>query len=159
MVNLPVDFTGHSMPSPTDKTGVTSLARAAGWDHGRVSRAATTLRFRHSSAITVGAVIAMIAGSSLATWAPYLLVLLLVPLAVAVWSWRAGTDVDADAVTIRAAVGRRRVPWSQISELAAQDGQRVTVRLTSGSTFVLPAVGVDDMPRLVAATGKSVTNE
>src|SRR5262245_56068778 len=70
-----------------------------------------TVRFRRSSAVTVAAVIAMIAGLSLATWAPaYWLVLLVIPLAVAVWSWRSGTDVNRDGLTVKAALGRRRIP-------------------------------------------------
>jgi hypothetical protein len=44
----------------------------------------TRLRFRYNSAITVAAVIVMISGLSLAGWAPYLLPVLVLPLAVAV---------------------------------------------------------------------------
>lgn len=114
----------------------------------------TTLRFRHSPAITVAAIIMMIAGVSLARWAPYLLILLLIPLAVAVWSWRAGTDIDADGVTVRAAIGRRRVPWTNIAALRLDEKQQVEAVLSSGSLLTLPAVPAKDLPDVLRAAGK-----
>lgn len=115
-----------------------------------------TQRFRHSSAITVAAVIAMIAGLSLATWAPYLLPLLVVPLAVAVWTWRAGTEADAGGLTVRAAFGSRRIPWSAVSGLVTDNRGRVRAQLASGKALHLTAVAPADVPRLVAASGQYV---
>ena len=100
--------------------------------------------------------LALIGGLSLATWAVYLLPLLLVPLAVAVWGWRAGTDVDATGVTVRAALGQRRVPWTQITELTADARGRVTARLTSGRALRLTAVPASALPRVVAASGQTL---
>jgi hypothetical protein len=113
-------------------------------------------RFRYSSAITVAAVIVIISGLSLATWAPYLLPVLLVPLAVAVWTWRAGTDADAEGLTVRAAVGRRRLPWPSVSGLVADERRKVSAQLTSGRVVLLPAVTAADLPRLVAASGQEL---
>ncbi len=96
----------------------------------------------------------MIAGSTVASWQPWLLVLLVVPLAVAVWSWRAGTDVDTDAVTVRAALGRRRVPWSQVSGLVVEHGHVVAV-LATGGRLTLTAVRPGDLPVVVAAAGQA----
>jgi hypothetical protein len=121
---------------------------------------APTVRFRHSSAITVAAVIVMIAGLSLLTWAPPItLIVLVVPLAVAVWSWRTGTDVDANGVTVKAALGRRRIPWSDVAGLVADGDGRVNAQLHSGRAVALPAVSRSDLPRLVAVTGQDLTTD
>ena len=56
---------------------------------------------------------------TLGTWAPYLLPLLVIPLLVAVWGWRAGTDVGADGLTVRAALGNRRMPWSEVTGICS----------------------------------------
>jgi Bacterial PH domain len=118
-----------------------------------VKRRPPTRQFRYPSAITVGAVIAMIAGLSVATWQPWLLVLLLVPLAIAVWSWRAGTDVDPDGLTVRAALGRRRLPWSQVVGLETGADRRVSAVLSSGGRVALTAVKPTEVPHLVEAAG------
>lgn len=117
------------------------------------------LRFRHSAAITVAAVLAIIGGVSIATWAVWLLPLLLVPLAVAVWGWRAGTDVDATGVTVRAAFGRRTVPWSEITELTATGRGRVEARLTAGGVLTLTAVPASQLPQVVAASGSTLVRD
>jgi hypothetical protein len=137
------------MPVPSDTSH-----EAGRWDHGRVRT--QPLRFRHNSAVTVAAVLAIIGGVSLARWAVYLLPLLLVPLAIAVWGWRSGTDVDRDGVTVRAALGKRRVPWSEIAELVPDGSGRVTARLTSGRALRLLAVPPSALPRVVAAAGQTL---
>jgi hypothetical protein len=96
----------------------------------------------------------MIAGISLATWAPYLLVLLFIPFAVAVWSWRSGTDVDTDGLTVGAAVGRRRIPWSDVDGLVADERGRVSAHLSTGGAVPLPVVRAEDLPKIVAAAGQ-----
>jgi hypothetical protein len=114
------------------------------------------VRFRRSPATTIAAIIVALGGLSLFTWAPpYLLIVLVIPLAVAVWSWRSGTDVDAGGLTVRAALGRRRIPWSDVTGLVTE-GREVSVHLTSGRAITLPAVGPADVPRLVAASGQEL---
>lgn len=110
------------------------------------------LKYRHSSAITVAAIIMMIAGLSLGSWQPALLVLLVIPLAVAIWSWRAGTDVTAEAVTVRAALGQRRVPWAEIAALRPDEQGKVEAVLNSGNRITLTAVPLRDLPNLVKVT-------
>jgi hypothetical protein len=116
----------------------------------------TTLRFRHSSAITVAAIIMMIAGLSVARWQPYLLILLFIPFAVAVWSWRAGTDIDADGITVRAAIGRRRISWTAVAALRLDEKKQVEAVLTSGHRVALPAVPGKDLPDVLRAAGKEL---
>ena len=109
--------------------------------------------FRYPAAIAIAALVAAIAAVPLAASQPYLAPILLVPLAVAGWAWRAGTDADAAGVRVRALLGQRRVPWSRISGLVPAGRRRVAATLTDGSHLVLPAVTPADLPRLVAASG------
>jgi hypothetical protein len=119
--------------------------------------APTTLRFRHNAALTVAAVVVMLALISVLTYAPSLLVLELIPLAVAIWSWRAGTDASQAGLTVRALLGKRSIPWPEVSALIADDRGRVSAQLTSGRAVALPGVGRADLPRLTAvATGEPV---
>src|SRR5262245_63260060 len=98
----------------------------------------------------------MIAGLSILRWAPpYAALILLVPLAVAIWSWRSGTDADEFGLTVRAAVGRRRIPWSDIAGVVA-GGAQVSVQLTSGRAIALHAVGESGVGCLVAVAGETV---
>ncbi|MEV4709872.1 PH domain-containing protein [Micromonospora sp. NPDC049374] len=116
-----------------------------------------TARFRHNQAILVGAIVATIGALPLASSRTYLLPVLLVPLAVAVWAWRAGTDADVRGLRVRALAGERRIPWDQVVELAADPRGRAVAQLDDGRWFVLPAVRGEDLPRLVAAAGRDLT--
>jgi hypothetical protein len=121
-----------------------------------VTRATGTLRFRHSSAITVAAAIAVISGLSIGRWAPYLLPLLIIPVLIGVWAWRAGTDVDAEAVTVRAAIAGRRIPWSEITGFAVDSKGRVIAELNSGRVLPLTAVRPADLPSVIATSGQDL---
>jgi hypothetical protein len=120
-----------------------------------VSRA-DTVRFRYSQAILVAAIVAFIGALPLATARWWLLWVLLIPLALGVWAWRAGTDADARELRLRALVGQRRVPWTRVAELATDARGRAVARLDDGETLVLPAVRAADLPRLVSATGQEL---
>ncbi|HEX2355125.1 MAG TPA: PH domain-containing protein [Micromonosporaceae bacterium] len=112
-----------------------------------------TVRFRHHQAILVAAIIAFIGAIPLVNGAPYLVPVLLIPVAVAAWAWRAGTDADRDGVRVRALFGSRDVPWSAIAELGADPRGRVLARRHDGTVVPLTAVTRGDLPRLVAASG------
>lgn len=127
----------------------------AGWDHREVSRA-DTVRFRHNQAILVAAIVAFIGALPLASARWWLLWVLLVPLAVAVWAWRAGTDADARELRLRALVGQRRVPWNRVAELAGDSRGRAMARLDDGEVVMLPAVRATELPRLIAVTGQEL---
>jgi MFS superfamily sulfate permease-like transporter len=115
--------------------------------------------FRYSSAVSVAAVITLIAGLSVATWAPYLLGLLVIPLLVGIWNWRVGTDADGDGLTVHAVFGRRRIPWAEVSGLVSDARGRISAQLTSGGAIALPAVSTKDLPRLVAASGQELVTD
>jgi len=111
------------------------------------------IRFRHHGAIAAAALIAVIGAIPLASAAWYFLPAALLPLVVAVWAWRAGTDAGPDGLRLRALLGQRRVPWSEVAELGGDRRGRATARLTDGRELPLPAVRATDLPRLVAASG------
>ncbi|WP_018218873.1 PH domain-containing protein [Salinispora vitiensis] len=111
-----------------------------------------TLRFRHNQALLVAAVVAFFGALPLAAARWYLLPVLLVPLLVGGWAWRAGTDVTAQGLCLRALAGQHRIRWDQIVELGADPAGRAVARLIGGQTVPLPAVRPDDLPRLVAVT-------
>ncbi|SCG71155.1 PH domain-containing protein [Micromonospora echinaurantiaca] len=115
-----------------------------------------TVRFRHNQAILAAAVIATIGALPLASARWYLLPVLLVPVAVALWAWRAGTDADARELRLRALAGQRRIGWEHVVELATDPRGRAVARLDDGQQVVLPAVRGADLPRLVSATGQAL---
>lgn len=117
-----------------------------------------TLRFRHSQAIVAAASIAFIGALPVADARWYLAPVLLVPLAVLVWAWRAGTDVDPREVRVRALLGQRRLPWARIVELGVDPKGRAVARLDDGARLPLPAVRGTDLPRLVAVTGQPLAS-
>lgn len=139
------------MPPPTD-TGPRPECE------NRVVSSADTIRFRHSQAIWVAAVIAFIGALPLTTAGWYLAPVLLIPLAVGVWALRAGTDADPRGVRVRALLGERRIDWAEIIELAPDDRGRVVALLRDGRVTRLPAVHTAELPRLIAASGQPVEN-
>jgi hypothetical protein len=112
----------------------------------------STVKFRHSSAIAIAALVAFFGAIPVATYRWFLTPILLVPLAVLVWGWRAGTDADDLGVSARALLGNRRLPWSRITALVPA-GRRVVAVLDGGAAVRLPAVSPADLPKLIAASG------
>jgi hypothetical protein len=116
----------------------------AGWDDGFVR----PQKFRHNAAITIAAVVAFFGAVPLATSRAYLVPILLAPILIGVWGWRAGTDVSPAGLRIRALFGARMVPWSHVAGLAAQGRGRVYAVLTTGARVRLPAVGAADLTKI-----------
>jgi Bacterial PH domain len=123
-------------------------------------------RFRHNVSISIAGLVAFLGAVPIASsgfgreggtpaWAYPLLLILLIPILVMVWGWRAGTDADRDGLRLRALFGSRRVPWSQVNALVPQ-GRKVVAVLADGGSIVLPAVAKADLPRLVAASGNEL---
>jgi len=117
-----------------------------------------TIRFRHNQAILAAAIVAFLGALPLATARWWLFWVLLVPLAVAVWAWRAGTDANSRELRLRALAGQRRIAWERVAELSADGRGRGVVRLDDGELLVLPAVHARDLPRLVSATGQQLSD-
>ena len=117
------------------------------------------LRVRKTGALLVFGVIAFVGTVPLAGTSPAWALVLIIPAAVIVWAWRAGTDVREDDLRVKALVGSTRVPWSSIVELAPDERGRISALLDNGNAIKLTAVTKDNLPRVLAAAGKAPAAE
>jgi Bacterial PH domain len=115
----------------------------------------TRVRFRRSGAVMIAGLVAFFAAVPLASTRWYLTPILLVPLALGCWGWRAGTDADPSGVSVRALFGRRRLGWGDIAGFV-RDNRQVRAVLAVGGEVPLPGVTPGDLPRLVAAGGQEL---
>jgi hypothetical protein len=113
------------------------------------------LRVRKTGALLVAGVIAFVGTVPLAGASRALVWVLLIPAAVIVWAWRAGTDVREDELRVKALVGSTGVPWSSIIELAPDERGRVSALLENGNAIKLTGVTRDNLPRVLAVAGKT----
>lgn len=141
------------MPLPTDSS------QEPRCEHVGVSTPAAVVKFRHPSAVPVAAVIALLGAVPMLLLGWYGVPILVIPLLVAVWGWRSGTDADHDGIRVRALIGSRRVPWSQIAEVAPAPHGRAAARLVDGAVLALPAVPASQLSRLVSASGQETLIE
>jgi hypothetical protein len=88
--------------------------------------------------------------SSTAALSP-LVLLFLLPFIAAAFIARTATVVDADGLTVRAAFGKRRLPWGEVRGLAIT-GSTVYAVLADGSVR-LPCVRVADLAEVSRASG------
>ncbi|GAA4248074.1 PH domain-containing protein [Dactylosporangium darangshiense] len=116
------------------------------------------VKFRRSAAIAVAAGITVIGAVPLLAESVWFLLVLLVPLAITIWAWRAGTDVDQRGFTVRALLGSRTVPWNAVDGLVSDD-RTVLARLANGAMVPLDAVRPSDLPRVVQASGQELPTE
>lgn len=87
----------------------------------------------------------------------WLVLVALLPLTWTVWAWRSGTDVDRAGVRVRALLGEKRIPWSQVHGMAVESRHRVVAKLTDGAVVPLTAVTAADLPRVTAASGQELS--
>jgi hypothetical protein len=116
------------------------------------------LRVRKSGALLVAALIAFVGTLPLAGARWELTPLLLIPVVVGCWAWRAGTDVYPDRLRVRALVGSTEVPWSRIAELAPDERGRVAALLDTGSVIRLTGVTRTNLPSVLRAADQQVSS-
>ena len=85
-----------------------------------------------------------------APWAP---VLLLIPLAVAIWVLRVGVDITDDGLTVRAAFGQRHVPWTSVAGIRVAPRGELWLVTTAATEVKLPVMRARDLPQLAALSG------
>ena len=125
--------------------------RKALCDHGGVPR----LKIRHNPSVGIAALVACVGATVLlVNW--YVLPVLLIPAAVAVWGFRSGTDVDEIGLHPRALLAARTIPWDQVASLEPDRRGRLYAVLTSGKSIRLPAAGAGDAARIIAAGGQKL---
>ena len=128
-------------------------------------------RFRYNASIAIAGFVGFLGAVPLATagfndrsnghaWYTYpLLLIFVVPIAVAVWGWRAGTDVNATGLLVRPyGLAAHPISWSEIVGIVPQN-RRVYAILTDERAIPLPGVSRADLPRLLAAGGQTVAEE
>ena len=114
-----------------------------------------TTKFRHSVAVPLAGLVGLVSALAVGTSRWWLAPVLLLPLAVMLWGWRSGVDVDRSGLVVRSALGRRRLPWSDVAGFAVR-GRRVVAELHHGGAVALPAVTGADLPRVLAAGGQDL---
>jgi len=114
-------------------------------------RSKPLLRVRKTGALLVAAMIAFVSAVPIAGARWELTPILLIPAAVFVWAWRAGTDVYADELRVKALIGSTRVPWPRIAELGPGPRGQVSALLDNGHVIRLTGVTTDNLPRVLAA--------
>ncbi|WP_305782972.1 PH domain-containing protein [Symbioplanes lichenis] len=115
-------------------------------------------RVRRSGALVIAAVIAFVGAVPFAGAKWELAPLLLIPLAVIVWAWRAGTDVTPEGLKVRALFGSTDIAWSRVIELAPDANGRIQALLNDGNAVELTAVTQDNLPAVLAAGGQELNN-
>jgi hypothetical protein len=114
--------------------------------------------FRKPAALAITALLALIGSVSLASQGGWLVLVPLIPLAVAIWAWRAGTDVNTYGIRVRALLGSRVVSWDDVEALVPDQRGGVVAVLTNDTALRLTAVKETDLPRILAASGKTPTD-
>jgi hypothetical protein len=116
------------------------------------------LRVRKTGALLVAAVIAFVGAVPLAGARWELSPVLLIPVAVFAWAWRAGTDVYPDELRVKALFGSTPVPWSRITELAPDPKGQVSALLDNDKVIKLTGVTQGNLPRVLAAGQQEISH-
>ncbi|QSB13640.1 PH domain-containing protein [Natronosporangium hydrolyticum] len=106
------------------------------------------LQFRLHRGRAVAGIIVIISLCTLLPVSGWFALLLVPPVAWTSWVLRAGTDVDADGLRVRALFASRWLPWSRIESVRSESPDRVVAALTTGGQVPLTAVTAADLPRL-----------
>jgi hypothetical protein len=110
-------------------------------------------RLRMSRTALLPVILLLLCVLPLAAARTWLLVLLLIPLAVAAWVLRVGVDVGDEGMTVRSLVGRRHVAWAELAGIRVGERGDLWLVTTAGSEVRLPALRTRDLPRLAALSG------
>jgi hypothetical protein len=89
----------------------------------------------------------------LAFAAPWTPVLLVIPLAVAVWVLRVGVDIADDGLTVRSLAGQREIAWTEVAGIRVARRGDLWLVTTRGTEVRLPVMRARDLPRLAALSG------
>ncbi|HSV66303.1 MAG TPA: PH domain-containing protein [Mycobacteriales bacterium] len=121
---------------------------------------ATTVQIRTSRIALLASLFGLSFATPLALASPWLVWVYLAPMLVTIWVVRAGVDVDTDGMTVRALVGSRRVPWSQVAGLEVDSAGRVRLVLAGegGRAIRLPTARARHLPVIAAASGGHLTD-
>jgi len=109
------------------------------------------LRMNRTALIPVG--LLALCAVPLAFAAPWTPVVLLVPLAVALWVLRVGVDIADDGLTVRSLAGERRVAWDELAGIRVDPRGDLWLVTTAGTEVRVPVMRARDLPRLAELSG------
>jgi hypothetical protein len=164
--NTPAEPTPASAAASTDagagaETG-TRAETGAGAETGARAEAGVAvgrlalpsrLVFRIPMSALVAVVFMMLCASWVAVASPWLALIYLLPIGVAVWLVRTRTVVDMEKLVIRRVLTRTELPWSAITALRVDDRKWVRAVRTDGGEVVLPTVRTRHLPALALISG------
>ncbi|SHK20163.1 PH domain-containing protein [Pseudonocardia thermophila] len=133
--------------------GARQDAERSGQDGEAAARELPRAVFRPSPLVVLVAFAFAFCATPFAFGAPLFWLIYLIPVGMIVWAVRVRTVVDPDALTVRHVIGRRTVPWSEITSLHLTKSTRVRAVLSGGDELALPAVHVRNLPAMAAASG------
>ena len=111
----------------------------------------TRLRMPRTALFPVGLLaLCVVPLAFVAPWTP---VLLLVPLALAVWVLRAGVDVGDDGLTVRSLAGHRLVRWDELAGIRVARRGDLWLVTTRGTEVHAPVLRARDLPRVAELSG------
>ena len=113
----------------------------------------TPARMRMSRTALLPVAIFFVCVLPLATVHVWTLVFLVLPVTAAVVVLRTGVDVDDAGITVRSAVGRRRVGWGELAGVRVGRRNDLWLVTRQGTEVRLPVLRTRDLPRLAALSG------
>lgn len=84
------------------------------------------------------------------TW---LLILYVVPLAIGFWVVRAGADIDAEGITVRAIFGQRHYTWSQVRGVTVDRRGALLLAVDGDRLVRVPVARSRDLEAISEASG------
>lgn len=109
--------------------------------------------FRMPLTALIGVFVLTVCITPVAFGAPWLQVLYVIPVAIAVWVIRTRTVVDRDNVAVHRVLGSEQISWSELEGLRVDERSRVWAVRRGGKELMLPAVRVRDLSVVAAASG------
>ena len=110
-------------------------------------------RLRMSRTALLPIVVLAVCVLPVATATPWLLLLLVVPLALAAWVFRVGVDVGGEGITVRSLIGARSVPWPELAGIRVGGRGELWLVTTADTEVRLPVLRARDLPRLAQLSG------
>ncbi|GGM36419.1 hypothetical protein GCM10012275_04560 [Longimycelium tulufanense] len=121
---------------------------------GTVARPAPRAVFRHNPIGIFGVFFLALCMTPVAWGAPGLQAIYLLPLGLLVWLLRVRTDVGVEGIRLRTVLGRRELPWSELTSLRVSERSWVRAVLRDGTEVTLPSVRARHLPLLATVSGR-----
>ena len=109
-------------------------------------------RFRMNRSALLPVVVLALCLLPTATFSPFALLLLLIPVVLAAWVLRTGFDVGDDGIVVRSLVGSREVGWAELAGVRVGERADLWLVTTGGTDVRLPVVRARDLPAIGRAS-------